>query len=89
VGAVHIAPDAILRAAFDPHGLSATERVIWLEVRLPRVLAAGLVGAAFAMAGLMFQGLFRNPMADPYVTGSSGGAILGAALAAQGYGVSL
>jgi iron complex transport system permease protein len=80
VGAVHIAPTAILRAAFDPHALQATERIILLEVRLPRVLAAGIVGAALAMAGLMFQGLFRNPMADPYVIGSSGGAILGAAL---------
>jgi iron complex transport system permease protein len=80
IGAVHIAPAAILRSIFQAHALTETERVILLEVRLPRVLASGLVGAALAIAGLMFQGLFRNPMADPYVIGSSGGAIVGAAL---------
>ncbi|HWZ51025.1 MAG TPA: iron ABC transporter permease [Granulicella sp.] len=80
MGAVHIAPAAILRALFHHDALSTTDRVILLEVRLPRVLASGLVGAALAVAGLMFQGLFRNPMADPYVIGSSGGAIFGAAV---------
>jgi iron complex transport system permease protein len=80
MGAVHIAPAAILRSIFHREALSVTERVILLQVRLPRVLASGLVGAALAVAGLMFQGLFRNPMADPYVIGSSGGAILGAAV---------
>jgi iron complex transport system permease protein len=79
IGAVHIAPTAIVRALFQAHALTDTERVILFAVRLPRVLASGLVGAALAIAGLMFQGLFRNPMADPYVIGSSGGAILGAA----------
>jgi iron complex transport system permease protein len=44
------------------------------------VLTAGLVGAGLALAGLLFQGLFRNPMADPYVIGSQGGAILGACI---------
>jgi iron complex transport system permease protein len=80
MGAVHIAPLAIVRSLIHPQALSATERVILFEVRLPRVLASGLVGTALAVAGLMFQGLFRNPMADPYVIGSSGGAILGAAV---------
>jgi iron complex transport system permease protein len=80
VGAVHIAPTAIVRSLFQAHALTDTDRVILIDVRLPRVLASGLVGAALAVAGLMFQGLFRNPMADPYVIGSSGGAILGAAL---------
>jgi iron complex transport system permease protein len=49
-----------------------------LQIRLPRVLASALVGSALAISGLIFQGLFRNPMADPYVIGSSGGAVLGA-----------
>jgi iron complex transport system permease protein len=80
IGAVHIAATAIVRSLFQAHALTDTDRVILLDVRLPRVLASGLVGAALAVAGLMFQGLFRNPMADPYVIGSSGGAILGAAL---------
>jgi iron complex transport system permease protein len=79
-GAVHIPPAAILRALFAHHPLTDTQRIILLEVRLPRVLASGVVGAALAVSGLMFQGLFRNPMADPYVIGSSGGAMLGACL---------
>ncbi len=63
-------------------GLSReTARVLLLEVRLPRVLAAALVGAALAEAGVGFQALLRNPLADPYVLGVSGGASLGGALA--------
>jgi len=52
-----------------------------MELRLPRVLLAVLVGAALAIAGAVFQALFRNPMADPYVLGVSAGAALGATLA--------
>jgi len=48
-------------------------------VRLPRVLTAGVIGGALSIAGVLFQGLFRNPMAEPYVLGTSGGAALGAA----------
>jgi iron complex transport system permease protein len=79
-GAVRIAPGAILAAVFGHHSLTATEQIILLQIRLPRVLAAALVGSALAISGLMFQGLFRNPMADPYVIGSSGGAVLGACI---------
>jgi iron complex transport system permease protein len=61
------------------HGGSVEEAII-LQIRLPRVIASALVGAALSMAGVLFQGLFRNPMADPYVIGSSGGAALGATL---------
>ncbi len=43
-------------------------RDIWLNIRLPRVLLAVLVGAALATAGVIMQGLFRNPMADPGIT---------------------
>lgn len=56
-------------------------RLIVLQVRLPRVILAALVGAALALAGSILQALFRNPLADPYVTGVSSGASLGAALA--------
>jgi iron complex transport system permease protein len=49
-----------------------------LEIRLPRVLLAGLVGAALATAGATYQGLFRNPLADPYLIGVAQGASLGA-----------
>jgi len=61
--------------------LSLTEETIVLQVRLPRVLAAAVVGVALAVAGVVLQGLLRNPMADPYVTGISSGAGLGASLA--------
>jgi iron complex transport system permease protein len=79
-GAVRVSPAAILAALFGHHPLSATQEIILLQIRLPRVLASGIVGAALAISGLMFQGLFRNPMADPYVIGSSGGAVLGACI---------
>ena len=56
---------------------SSTETII-LDVRLPRVILAGLVGAALAVAGATYQGLFRNPLADPYLIGVAQGAGLGA-----------
>ncbi len=55
----------------------ALETII-LEIRLPRIILAGLVGAALATAGATYQGLFRNPLADPYLIGVSQGAALGA-----------
>lgn len=48
------------------------------QIRLPRVLLAGLVGASLAIAGAAFQGLLRNPLADPYILGISSGASVGA-----------
>ena len=53
---------------------------IILEIRLPRVILAGLVGAARATAGATYQGLFRNPLADPYLIGVAQGAALGAVI---------
>jgi iron complex transport system permease protein len=79
-GAIRVSPGAILGALFRHHPLTATQAIIILQIRLPRVLASAIVGAALAISGLMFQGLFRNPMADPYVIGSSGGAVLGACI---------
>lgn len=60
---------------------SSTEEVIVLQVRLPRVLGAAIVGIALAVAGVVLQALLRNPMADPYIIGVSSGASLGASLA--------
>jgi iron complex transport system permease protein len=57
----------------------AVESVIW-QVRGPRVIAAALVGAALAVAGTAFQGLFRNPLVSPDILGASSGAALGAVL---------
>lgn len=59
---------------------AAQEAIVW-QLRLPRVVAGALVGAALATSGVLFQGLFRNPMADPYVLGISSGAAFGATLA--------
>jgi iron complex transport system permease protein len=56
-------------------------RTVLLEVRLPRLLAAFGVGGLLAVAGVLLQALFRNPLADPYVLGVSGGAAVGALLA--------
>lgn len=78
VGAVHVPLRTVLTALTGRHSLSASEATILLQVRLPRIIAAAIIGAALSIAGLLFQGLFRNPMADPYVIGSSGGAALGA-----------
>lgn len=58
---------------------SGVETII-LEIRLPRVILAGLVGAALATAGATYQGLFRNPLADPYLIGVAQGASLGAVI---------
>jgi iron complex transport system permease protein len=79
-GAVHIPFSSLAGALFRLRALSPDDRVILFEIRLPRILAAAMVGAALSAAGLLFQGLFRNPLADPYVIGSSGGAVLGATM---------
>jgi iron complex transport system permease protein len=62
-------------------------RTIVMRIRLPRVLLAAAIGAALAVAGLTFQTLLRNPLADPFILGVSGGAACGAAVStALGFG---
>lgn len=56
----------------------ASEQIVW-RVRLPRVVLGILVGAALGLAGAAFQGVLRNPLADPYTLGVSSGASVGAA----------
>lgn len=63
-----------------------TQAVILMEIRLPRVLLAILVGSALALSGVVMQGFFQNPMADPYIVGVSSGAGLGATVA-MGLGI--
>jgi iron complex transport system permease protein len=73
---------AIIAAKLTGHASNlppAIENVIW-QIRGPRVLAAGLVGGALAVAGAAFQGLFRNPLVSPDILGASSGAALGAVL---------
>lgn len=67
-------------AGFGP-APSPVERTIVLDIRLPRIILGILVGAALGVAGTAMQGLFKNPMADPYIIGISSGAALGASIA--------
>ncbi|MGB2828044.1 MAG: iron chelate uptake ABC transporter family permease subunit [Dehalococcoidales bacterium] len=62
-----------------PEWASTLETIV-IDIRLPRVILAGLVGAALAAAGATYQGLFRNPLADPYLIGVAQGAALGAVI---------
>ena len=61
--------------------LTNTEQAILWQIRLPRVVLGGLVGAMLSVAGASYQGVFRNPLADPYLLGVAAGAGLGATLA--------
>lgn len=64
-----------------PQTWSATAETIVWDLRVPRVIEAMIVGLGLAVAGTTFQGLLRNPLADPYVLGTASGAALGAAVA--------
>ena len=75
--------DSVLNLRGDPQALQ-----IVAEIRLPRTLGAWLAGALLGLAGALAQGLFRNPLADPYLLGSASGASLGVALAMALLGVS-
>lgn len=80
MGAVKLSTAEVLRALLHPAEAGDTG-IILFTLRLPRVFAAGLAGAALSATGVLFQGLFRNPLADPFVLGASGGAALGGAIA--------
>ncbi|MGF3522042.1 MAG: FecCD family ABC transporter permease [Candidatus Bathyarchaeia archaeon] len=69
-----------LNALVENVDVAKTTEIIITQIRLPRVLCGALVGAALATAGVIYQGIFRNPMADPYVIGASTGATVGSAL---------
>ena len=76
VGSLDIPLDAIFFGSWtDP-----MQRIIWLEIRLPRIILSGFVGASLGVSGAALQGLFRNPLADPGLIGVSAGAALGAAV---------
>jgi iron complex transport system permease protein len=88
LGSVAVAPgDTVAILAHRLLGLdlprtwSDAAETIVMELRLPRVLTSMLVGCALAVAGATYQGLLRNPLADPYVLGTASGAALGAAIA--------
>src|SRR5262245_57070649 len=79
VGAVGLHPLEAVRALVESASGDPVARTIVWELRLPRALLAACVGAGLAAAGAAYQGLFRNPLAEPFVIGAASGAALGAA----------
>lgn len=75
--------DSVMNMRRDPQAM----QIIW-EIRLPRTVGAWLAGGLLGLAGAVAQGLFRNPLADPYLLGSASGASLGVASAMVAFGVS-
>jgi len=75
--------ESVLQAWSDPVAM----QIVW-DIRLPRTLGAWAAGALLGLAGAVAQGLFRNPLADPYLLGSASGASLGVSLALVFFGVS-
>ena len=85
LGSVAVAPDDVVRVLAhrilgigSSSGVAESIETIVMDLRLPRVLGATVVGAALATAGTVFQAVLRNPMADPYIIGTAAGASLGA-----------
>jgi len=79
-----------LNEIVDASLISSSDFAIILQIRLPRIIAGVIVGAALAASGVVYQGVFRNPMADSYVLGVSAGAAVGASFAILfGAGVAL
>ena len=82
-------PELFQLLTYDNDANGAIANLFW-NIRLPRIVMGIVVGAGLAAAGAGFQGLFRNPLADPYIIGASSGASLGIAIAAlQGWQFSL
>lgn len=79
-GAVSLSLEQIWQGLWNPAEDSYINTILW-QIRLPRVILAACVGGGLAVAGAAFQGVFRNPLADPFVIGASSGAALGATLA--------
>ncbi|MBI2728318.1 MAG: iron ABC transporter permease [Polaromonas sp.] len=75
----------LLNPAQDPQQTAMAQQIVW-QIRLPRTLGAWAAGALLGLAGAVAQGLFRNPLADPYLLGSASGASLGVALALAALG---
>ncbi len=87
LGAIFIPPLDIAKMSLDKLAFvhlqptwQPTHEIIFFQIRLPRVVGGALIGAALATAGVLFQGLLRNPLADPYIIGTSSGALFGATL---------
>ena len=81
LGSVPVPLKSIAGSLTGDASVSPAERTIILDIRLPRVLLAIIVGAGLSVAGLVFQALLRNPLAEPYILGISSGGTVGAVLA--------
>lgn len=79
-GAVDLSLKKVLSAVFSPGKIDTTESLIIMQIRLPRLICCILCGGALGISGAALQGLFRNSLADPYMTGISSGATFGAAV---------
>ncbi|CAB4336550.1 unannotated protein [freshwater metagenome] len=89
-GPVSLGFQEIIRTLFGlPGGLTGQDRTLLIDLRLPRALLAALVGAALATSGAVYQTVFRNPLADPYLLGAAAGAGLGATIALTSAGADL
>lgn len=84
-GPAGVTPDRVIAVLLGGGG-DRLDRLVVLDLRLPRILAALLVGVAFALAGAVFQSTLRNPLASPDILGISAGASLGAVWAILGLG---
>jgi len=78
-GVVSIHPKDILSILWNSSLDKTTELIIW-QLRIPRIILAAITGAALSTVGGAFQGILRNPLADPYILGVSAGAALGACI---------
>lgn len=94
-GAAGLSVEGIVRSLLDAlpgvhleQTLTEQQQAVLWQIRMPRTVLAALVGGSLAMAGAGYQGVFRNPLADPYLLGVSAGAGLGAVLA-LGFGLDL
>lgn len=77
-GAADVPIHRLWAALFTPDALTPRERLIFIDLRLPRIVLGFLIGGGLAVAGALMQGLFRNPLADPGLVGVGAGAALGA-----------
>ncbi len=84
IGAYHLSPIIVIKIIFNEifklFDIDNVFKAIVLDIRLPRILLAGVVGSALSGAGVALQGIFRNPLVDPYILGISAGAAFGCSL---------
>ncbi|HEY1428313.1 MAG TPA: iron chelate uptake ABC transporter family permease subunit, partial [Candidatus Tumulicola sp.] len=80
IGGTPVGGDEIAHALTHPNGDGIADRIVW-DLRLPRVCIAAVVGASLAVCGATLQGMLRNPLVDPYLTGVSAASAAAIAIA--------